>query len=167
MSDRSGNKIAWKRPISRIYPYNLEVGENYYIPMTTYLDNKVALETPGALTFRQVEYQIIHNIKMLFYKRYVNFYRQFAIAWQLLIQFYEIKEIRKTDTSNDLVGSITLLTTIYLALTRQFQGLIKYLVDSFADVNIFVAYLSMSMTSFLFSMVLFKILVKVKLSLDL
>ena len=52
MSDRSGNKIAWKRPISRIYPYNLEVGENYYIPMTTYLDNKVALETPGALTFR-------------------------------------------------------------------------------------------------------------------
>merc|ERR1711997_900193 len=53
MSDRSGNKIAWKRPISRIYPYNLDVGENYYIPMTTYLDNKDALETPGALTFSE------------------------------------------------------------------------------------------------------------------
>ena len=50
MSDK--NKLAWKRPISRIYPYNLDVGENYYIPMTTYLDNKAQLETPGALTFR-------------------------------------------------------------------------------------------------------------------
>ena len=52
MSGKSENKIAWKRPISRIYPYNLDVGENYYIPMTTYLDNKGQLETPGALTFR-------------------------------------------------------------------------------------------------------------------
>ena len=46
------NKHAWKRPISRIYLYNLDVGENYYMPMTTYLDNEAALETPGALSFR-------------------------------------------------------------------------------------------------------------------
>ena len=46
------NGTAWKRPISRIYTYNLNVGENYYTPMTTYLDNKAGLETPGALSFR-------------------------------------------------------------------------------------------------------------------
>lgn len=48
----SSNKLAWKRPISRTYAYNLEVGENYYSPMTDYLDNKATLDTPGALSFR-------------------------------------------------------------------------------------------------------------------
>ena len=51
MSASRGNH-AWKRPITRIYPYNLDVGENYYMPMTTYLDNKTSLDIPGALSFR-------------------------------------------------------------------------------------------------------------------
>merc|ERR1711863_187904 len=52
MSASRGNH-AWKRPITRIYPYNLDVGENYYMPMTTYLDNKKQLDTPGALCFSE------------------------------------------------------------------------------------------------------------------
>ena len=27
----------WKRPTSRTYAYNLDLGEHYYHPMTTYL----------------------------------------------------------------------------------------------------------------------------------
>ena len=39
--------------------YNLDVGENYYMPMTTYLNNKTALDSPGALSFRYVEIYLI------------------------------------------------------------------------------------------------------------
>ena len=43
----------WKRPVSRTYMYNLDVGEHYYSPLTTYLDAERGTrgETPGALTF--------------------------------------------------------------------------------------------------------------------
>ena len=51
MSGGNSN-AAWKRPVSRIYHYNLEVGENYYNPMTAYIDNKLTAEAPGALSFR-------------------------------------------------------------------------------------------------------------------
>ena len=40
MSGQQQQQTAWKRPVSRIYHYNLEVGENYYNPMTAYIDNK-------------------------------------------------------------------------------------------------------------------------------
>jgi len=45
----------WKRPVSRTYGYNLEVGEHYYSPMTTYLDAERGSrgETPGALTYNE------------------------------------------------------------------------------------------------------------------
>lgn len=56
MSAKLGSGGAWKRPVSRMYSYNYAVGENYYHPMTTYLDAKTQsadkLETPGALSFR-------------------------------------------------------------------------------------------------------------------
>ena len=55
----SGTHHAWKRPISRIYLYNLDVGENYYMPMTTYLDNKASLDSPGALSFRYGQIYLI------------------------------------------------------------------------------------------------------------
>lgn len=45
----------WKRPISRMYSYNLDLGEHYYSPMTHYLDTERGTrgETPGALTFSE------------------------------------------------------------------------------------------------------------------
>ncbi len=45
----------WKRPVSRTYGYNLEVGEHYYSPMTTYLEAERGSrgETPGALTYNE------------------------------------------------------------------------------------------------------------------
>merc|ERR1712228_242985 len=50
----SSQNTAWKRPVSRIYHYNLEVGENYYNPMTSYIDNKATIgEAPGALSFSE------------------------------------------------------------------------------------------------------------------
>ena len=61
------NKLAWKRPISRSYLYNLDVGENYYMPMTTYLDNKKQLDTPGALCFRYVNRFKFGNFKILLF----------------------------------------------------------------------------------------------------
>ena len=61
MSASRGN-LAWKRPITRIYPYNLDVGENYYMPMTTYLDNKTSLDIPGALSFRYEITKLTTNI---------------------------------------------------------------------------------------------------------
>lgn len=49
---------AWKRPISRTYEINMQLGENYYSPQTSYLDHKSGIlggrvtEAPGALTMR-------------------------------------------------------------------------------------------------------------------
>ena len=34
----------WKRPTSRTYAYNLDLGEHYYHPMTTYLVSELALD---------------------------------------------------------------------------------------------------------------------------
>ena len=45
---------AWKRPVSRSYEFNLQVGENYYRHFTDYLDVKNSYgvaEIPGALTY--------------------------------------------------------------------------------------------------------------------
>merc|ERR1712156_916223 len=43
----------WRRPVSRTYMYNLDVGEHYYHPMTNYMEAERGTrgETPGALTF--------------------------------------------------------------------------------------------------------------------
>ena len=87
------------------------------------------------------------DVLRAFYRGLVKHFSQTVKVKEELTEFNMqkyIKEIRKTDTSNDLVWSITLLTTIYLALTRQFQGLIRYRVDRFADVSIFIAYLVLS-----------------------
>jgi len=45
----------WRRPVSRTYGYNLEVGEHYYSPMTSYLEAERGSrgETPGALTYSE------------------------------------------------------------------------------------------------------------------
>ena len=47
---------AWKRPVSRSYEFNLQVGENYYKHLTNYLDTKTStltkVDLPGALTYR-------------------------------------------------------------------------------------------------------------------
>merc|ERR1711976_1009364 len=45
----------WKRPVGRMYAYNLDLGEHYYSPMTSYLESERGTrgETPGALTFSE------------------------------------------------------------------------------------------------------------------
>merc|ERR1712149_33738 len=47
----------WKRPINRMYSYNYQVGENYYLPMTSYLSSKSEsgspLDLPGPLCFSE------------------------------------------------------------------------------------------------------------------
>ena len=45
----------WRKPVSRMYSYNLELGDHYYSPMTSYLeaDRGTRGETPGALTFSE------------------------------------------------------------------------------------------------------------------
>merc|ERR1712060_107306 len=48
----------WKRPVNRMYSYNYQVGESYYLPMTSYLETKGAaqeskLDLPGPLSFSE------------------------------------------------------------------------------------------------------------------
>ena len=45
----------WKRPTSRMYAYNLDLGEHYYYPMKNYLEAERGTrgETPGALTYSE------------------------------------------------------------------------------------------------------------------
>jgi len=45
----------WRKPVTRMYSYNLDLGEHYYSPMTSYLDTERGSrgETPGALTFSE------------------------------------------------------------------------------------------------------------------
>jgi len=48
----------WKRPVNRMYSYNYQVGESYYLPMTSYLDTKntaqdLKLDLPGPLSFSE------------------------------------------------------------------------------------------------------------------
>merc|ERR1740128_1608396 len=48
----------WKRPINRMYSYNYQAGESYYLPMTSYLDTKtegeqVKSDLPGPLSFSE------------------------------------------------------------------------------------------------------------------
>merc|ERR1711974_165798 len=39
----------WKRPVNRMYTYNFQIGENYYLPMTSYLETKTGAssDVPG------------------------------------------------------------------------------------------------------------------------
>ena len=48
-------KGFWNRPVTRMYSYNLDVGEHYYSPMTSYLEAERGTrgETPGALTYSE------------------------------------------------------------------------------------------------------------------
>ena len=45
----------WRRPIARVYSYNLDLGETYYSPMKDYLEKERSVrgETPGALTYSE------------------------------------------------------------------------------------------------------------------
>ena len=45
----------WRRPIARVYSYNLDLGETYYSPMKDYLEKerRERGETPGALTYSE------------------------------------------------------------------------------------------------------------------
>eukprot|EP00091_Calanus_sinicus_P022429 TRINITY_DN70_c0_g1_i7.p1 TRINITY_DN70_c0_g1~~TRINITY_DN70_c0_g1_i7.p1 ORF type:complete len:109 (-),score=28.58 TRINITY_DN70_c0_g1_i7:228-554(-) len=46
----------WKRPVNRMYSYNYQVGENYYLPMTSYLESKnsgAISDLPGPLCFSE------------------------------------------------------------------------------------------------------------------
>jgi len=47
----------WKRPVNRMYAYNFQIGENYYLPMTSYIENKSAPvsgnDLPGPLCFSE------------------------------------------------------------------------------------------------------------------
>merc|ERR1711990_67001 len=45
----------WKRPVNRMYTYNFQIGENYYLPMTSYLETKTGAssDVPGPLCFSE------------------------------------------------------------------------------------------------------------------
>merc|ERR1711915_295435 len=46
----------WKRPVNRMYTYNYQAGENYYLPMTSYLESKntgATSDLPGPLCFSE------------------------------------------------------------------------------------------------------------------
>ena len=58
MADKYNLNLAWKRPVSRMYEFNRQLGENYYQHLTTYIDQKeigVYQDPPGALTMRYFE----------------------------------------------------------------------------------------------------------------
>merc|ERR1711962_1526185 len=50
-----GTSGKWKRPVNRMYTYNFQIGENYYLPMTSYLETKTgaAADVPGPLCFSE------------------------------------------------------------------------------------------------------------------
>merc|ERR1712209_260867 len=46
----------WRRPIARVYSYNLDLGENYYSPMKDFVsspDYGDREKSPGALTYSE------------------------------------------------------------------------------------------------------------------
>merc|ERR1711874_533777 len=45
----------WKRPVNRMYTYNFQIGENYYLPITSYLETKSGApsDVPGPLCFSE------------------------------------------------------------------------------------------------------------------
>merc|ERR1712243_52948 len=47
-----GTSGKWKRPVNRMYTYNYQVGENYYLPMTSYLESK-DMGPPGPRCFSE------------------------------------------------------------------------------------------------------------------
>merc|ERR1712209_302784 len=51
-----GSGGNWKRPVNRMYAYNYQVGENYYLPMTSYIESKTekaSSSLPGPLCFSE------------------------------------------------------------------------------------------------------------------
>ena len=53
-STRTGSH--WKRPPTRVYDYNYDVGQHYYKPMMNHLDKKsagVSTEPPGPKSFAE------------------------------------------------------------------------------------------------------------------
>merc|ERR1711976_297775 len=66
MSEKYNLNMAWKRPVSRMYEFNSQRGENYYTHLTTYIDQKSATgikpDIPGALTMSErLAYHPIHG----------------------------------------------------------------------------------------------------------
>ena len=58
MSDKPKPRIGthWKRPPTKVYDYNYDVGQHYYKPMITHLDKKnagMSTESPGPKTFAE------------------------------------------------------------------------------------------------------------------
>lgn len=58
MGDKPKVRIGshWKRPPTKVYDYNYDVGQHYYQPMMRHLDKKdagVSSELPGPKTFAE------------------------------------------------------------------------------------------------------------------
>jgi len=51
------NRFSWRRPTSRTYAYNLDLGDHYYTHIRDYVestpDRSIRGETPGAMTFAE------------------------------------------------------------------------------------------------------------------
>lgn len=58
MSERPTVRVGstWKRPPTKVYDYNYDVGQHYYQPMIRHLDKKsagVSSDSPGPKTFAE------------------------------------------------------------------------------------------------------------------
>ena len=47
--------VFWSRPVTRAYTYNLNVGENYYAPLTDYLDSTDRSQRGKIFFFREIK----------------------------------------------------------------------------------------------------------------
>ena len=69
MAEKYNLNMAWKRPVSRMYEINRQLGENYYTHLTTYLDQKsvtgVKPDIPGALTMRYKQIDLLSTLECL------------------------------------------------------------------------------------------------------
>ena len=58
MSDKPKVRVGshWKRPPTKVYDYNYDVGQHYYQPMIRHLDKKsagVSSDSPGPMSFAE------------------------------------------------------------------------------------------------------------------
>ena len=57
--------VFWSRPVTRAYTYNLNVGENYYAPLTDYLDSTDRSQRGKNFFFGEIEKSLKEEKKKL------------------------------------------------------------------------------------------------------
>merc|ERR1712083_572850 len=100
----------WRRPVSRTYMYNLDVGEHYYHPMTSYLEAERGTrgETPGALTFdERLQRNWLHGRRYEASEARERYARSSSLARESNSKGFEPSALRMARAASEVATSAT------------------------------------------------------------